>query len=385
LSSQQGTQALYVGGDDDIMAGAQLYNRFGSSIYGMLLTLKKTETYIILGTNPDDFRIYPVSKNVGCPAPNTLAVAEMGYQMAEMTNRNVAMWLSFTGPYIMDGAIISPIKGVENYFDKTEPDGINFDMIHKSVGWYDQEHFEYNLCIPTGESLVNDLWLCYDLIKRKWFEKVPDGRSYPVSSGVTRTSNGEKIVYIGTDNGHVLRTEWGTTWDDIQEWNEYHDYPVGYLVWNRADGQIYEAVAANLNDIPPSPSWGPGGPPGIEQVVKTGDFYPSGDIWDTTILRRLMVFAGQIQENRNLEVRHFPDTRAQFSVPAPAPPNTVPAPIAILPVSQGTDQRVLRLVASCNHTGWCHCLEFRVTTSDTPRGVELLGYGTQAWTERMEE
>jgi len=385
LSSMNGIQTITVGSNDDIICAAQIYNRFGSSIYGMYVVLKRTETYIIIGDNPNEYNKFPVSYNVGCPAPYTLAVAELGYQMAEMTNRNIAIWLSFTGPYVIDGAILSPIPGIENFFDKSKQECINFDAIHKAIGWYDQEHFEYNLCFPSGTAQECNTWVAYDLLKQKWAQRFPGGRSFPQSACVASDGNGVKFVYAGCYNGHVVRLEQGTTWNDVQEWNAFHDYPTGYLIWNRFDGRCYSALFPNRDDIPPGPNWEESGPPGIIQVVRTGDIYASDDFWNQVILRRVMVFCQQITENRSLEMYHFVDTRAAMSVPAPAPPNVTPGPIGLLPLAQGTDHRVLRLVQACNHTGWTHCLEFRAYTSDTHRGVKLLAYGVQAWVERMEE
>ncbi|GAF74195.1 unnamed protein product, partial [marine sediment metagenome] len=77
-SSDNAKQSLYFGGVEDIVGATQIYNRFGASVYAMLLVVKKNETYILVGDTPDDFIIYDVAKTVGCVAPLSLATAEVG-------------------------------------------------------------------------------------------------------------------------------------------------------------------------------------------------------------------------------------------------------------------------------------------------------------------
>ena len=122
--------------------------------------------------DPEHFRIFPISYNIGCPAPLTLATAELGYEVAEDAQRNVAIWLSYSGPILFDGAVIVPLRGIENYFDPGEEECIEFDYIDRASGAYDQTNKEYNLLIPSGENQTyNNVWLVYDLVRKKWFEK----------------------------------------------------------------------------------------------------------------------------------------------------------------------------------------------------------------------
>jgi hypothetical protein len=96
-ASDNGKQSLYFGGVEDIVGATQIYNRFGASVYAMLLVLKKNETYILVGDTPDDFIIYDVAKTVGCIAPLSLATAEVGLDLGNGLTRNVAIWLSHSG------------------------------------------------------------------------------------------------------------------------------------------------------------------------------------------------------------------------------------------------------------------------------------------------
>jgi hypothetical protein len=80
-SSMDGTQSLYFGGVEKITCATQIYNRFGASVFSMLLVLKDTEVYLMVGDTPTDFVIYPVSHTTGCPAPLT-EMWQFGYQIA---------------------------------------------------------------------------------------------------------------------------------------------------------------------------------------------------------------------------------------------------------------------------------------------------------------
>ena len=46
----------------------------------------------------------------------------------------------------------------------------------------------------------------------------------------------------------------------------------------------------------------------IEQVVETGDFWPTGNIWDLTRIRQIKVMAKRIPEANKLNVHHASDT-----------------------------------------------------------------------------
>jgi hypothetical protein len=215
LDSSDRGQRIYVGGSDPLTAASTIYNRFGSSIYETMLCFKHTETHLLWGTSPSDFKLYQISQSYGCPAHNTLVSAEMGYEMAEGAYRNIAMWLSYRGPVIFDGAVILPIRGVDLYFDprKTET-VINFDYIHKSFAWYDSFWMEYNLLIPTGTSTKPNVHLVYDLLRKRWYKVNYDGgvTDIPQMAMMVRDANGTEYPYVMRDDGHLLRYGFGTDW-----------------------------------------------------------------------------------------------------------------------------------------------------------------------------
>ena len=71
------------------------------------------------------------------------------------------MWLSAAGPWIFDGSTPEPIEGVEDFFNQNHEDYVGADNIEDAFAWYDTNYKEWNL-------RVGDLWLVYDLLKRKW-------------------------------------------------------------------------------------------------------------------------------------------------------------------------------------------------------------------------
>jgi hypothetical protein len=214
LESSDRGQALYFGGNEKLTCGGSLYNRFGSQIYETWLAYKESETYLLNGSGPEDFRIYQISSNYGCPAPETFDVAEIAYEMAPGAVRNIAIWLSYRGPVIFDGAVIVPLAGIDIYFDARKSTYINTAHIDKARGWFDPYWMEYNLLIPTGTSTICDTWLCYDLRRKRWFEKYPDGGSAVPQDAVTvRDEQGTSYIYVFTDDGIMHRDGYGTSWN----------------------------------------------------------------------------------------------------------------------------------------------------------------------------
>ncbi|MHC4413555.1 MAG: hypothetical protein ACYSW6_11415 [Planctomycetota bacterium] len=340
-----GVQSLYFGGSEALTAGIQLYNRFGSNIFATWVALKDTETYLLTGDGPEDFKIYPISYNVGCPAPLTLATAEVGFEMAEGVQRNVAIWLSHSGPYIFDGAVLSPIKGIDKYFDPVESVAINFDAIANARGWYDPTYREYNLLIPSGSGqTTNNVWLVYDISKKKWYTKSTGTASVPQIGFQVEDDYGTKYVYGGIDTGYMMRLENGTAWDGTA----------------------------------------------ITQKMITGDFWPTGSVWDKTRIRQLKLIAERITESHVVDVYHLADTDQEEGVDFVWRDTTgfewtdttdfewaqFALPEIQLSLEIGTN-RLVRSTVNTNLLGWAHAIKFEVSTSDTTRGFRPIGWAIQ--------
>jgi hypothetical protein len=339
-SSQNGDYSLFFGGSDELTCGTQLYNRYGSNVFEVWVGFKSAETYQLKGNGREDFEWDTVSENIGCPAPMTLATAEIGFQVSEGAKRNIVIWLSHSGPYAYDGAVLYPIPGISNYFDPASSTCIDLDSISDSRGWYDTVYHEYNLVLP------GDIWLVYDLIKRRWYKKNTGSAKTPTAAIPVLDSNGRQYVYGGLDNGYVMRLENGTSWDGA----------------------------------------------GIEQVVWPGDFWPSGSVWDKTDIFRLKVIAKRISADYNLDIDWFSDTistsgtgytfvsSGEDYVFADSDDYEYSSP-SLTGLSLSSDnsggERLARDTARMSLRAWAHSFRFSVTTDDIQKAFEPIGWAIE--------
>lgn len=236
-------QHMLVGNAGSLLAAANIFNRFGSNIYDSELLLKASSTYILDGDNPEDFKLYCISEHVGCPAPRTLATAEVAYEVTKDAVRNIAMWVSARGPIIFDASTLIPVQGVKSYFDPTKTTCINYSAIANSHGWFDPNECEYNICIPCGVGQIEcNVWLAYSLLYKKWSKRDVGAQYIPQATFQVTDELGNIYIYGLIDNGHMVRLEHGSLWNDT--------------------------------DI-------------IECVVSYGEHIPTNDIFDSTIFRRV--------------------------------------------------------------------------------------------------
>jgi hypothetical protein len=331
MTSDGGVQSLYFGNHDALTCGAQIYNRFGSSIYTFCLFFKKSETYILNGNGPEDYQIFPVSFNVGCPAPKTLIVAELGYEMADGVNRSVAIWLAYRSVYIMDGAILTPIQGADRFFGPDDPERIDTNYIDRAAAGYDAKNREYNLVYPSIRSVHHacDVWLVYDLIDKKWYRKDTGDAPCPQMFFSAEDTDGIIYLYAGLNNGRMVRIDHGKTWE-----------------------------------------YAPGQSENIYQLCETGDFYPAS-LWHVSRIRRMMLMAAALSETAEITITHFSDTDRVETVCDPV--------IRTLQLFLGNTQRLTKVFEPVNLYGWAHRIQFRCNNPD----VKLLAWAFEAHAERL--
>jgi len=266
-SSMDGIQSLYVGGKDDLTCGIELFNRFGSNIISSFLLFKNTETYLLTGDGPDNYRLYTISRTIGCPAPLTIAAAEVVF--ADGITRRVVIWMSYAGPMMFDGAAIMPIPGINKYFDPAKTARLETASIKRCRGWFDATYREYNLVIPSASGATNcTVWVFYDLVRKRWSEKKPGASEIPQAAWPVIDTDGKQYIYAGINDGNMMRLENGATWAD-------------------------DSATA------------------MSPVIETGDFFPSGDLWHITTIRRVKTIVKKITEaSKNLTTTHYKDTEA---------------------------------------------------------------------------
>jgi len=317
---------LYFGDSTALTAGIGLFNRFGSSIYNFAILCKTAETWILNGTDPDSFSKYQISDVLGCCAPNTMDACEIGYKGKETSSRNVAMWLSYSGPVAFDGGAPVPIKGIEVYFDPNDSRCVNYDAIDASIGFFDSLFKEYNLLIPSGSGqTTNNVWVVYDLLRDKWFKKVPP--SYPQCAFRTEDTDGAQYGYLGFFDGYVRRNENGTTYDGTA----------------------------------------------ITQSVTLRDILSSKSMWDVTTIDylKLICKAKNAGDNESITVKHRSDGNDTWTTLTDVP-------------MYSTGYRYNSHIQRPNKMGLSHQFKFECTTDDKTDGFEPIALGILYHTERVD-
>lgn len=368
-SSLDGYQSIYVGGSEHITCAAQLYNRFGSNLLSSLAIFKNNELYLLTGDSPIDYQLFPVSFKIGCPAPHSLVTAEVGFELGENVARNVAIFVSNGGPMMYDGAVLYPIRGMEKYFDPNEVGSVNFSYLDQARGWFDSTYKEYNMLITTGTSTTLNSWFVYDLVRKKWFQKDVGSTNKVQCGWNVSADNGDQYVYGGTLVGKMLQLETGTSWASTS----------------------------------------------IDNEIQVADFFPSGNEWDITRIRRLKFVCKRTLENdTNVQYYYyadtnpatglivtFVDTTAAYTDSGDAGYSFVDvtgdysdtgvagyawfsdSPTSI-DISQSGNTRVVRETNDMNLVGWSHSFRFVYSSTTTPKGLQPLMWGVQYETVRKD-
>jgi len=337
-SSNNKTQSIYLGSDENLTCGASLYNRYGSvdRLFEVWVGFSDSCTYQVKESSVDG-EVYDydtVSFNVGCPAPRTLTSANIGMETGiDGAKRNVLLWVDSSGPYSYDGSSLDPIRGIERYFDQNDDLHVGAD-ISSAHGWFDPVYREWNLVLPGS------VWVVYDLVRKKWYTKDPGDSYIPTCGFTVSDTNGSKYAYGGFESGEVARLEYGTTWDG-------------------------EAIV---------------------QKIRTADIWPSGNIWDMTLIRRVKIFYIRIDEDHDVELIIASDSAAvggafeyyedeyEYYEDEYEYSTGSSDTISISP-DTNTGKRIDRRTFNKNILGWCHCLELTTSTTDTEKGFQPLGYG----------
>lgn len=242
-NSSENDKSMYIGKQSALVAAANIFNRFGNYLYNSELLLKTSETFLLDGDDPDTFKVYAVSSNLGCVAPRTLCTAEIAYEISKEAVRNIAMWLSARGPVIFDAAILIPLKGIDVYFDQTKSQCVNYSAIQNAHAWFDSFYNEWNLCIPSGVGQTTcNVWLFYNLVKKRWSKRDVGSQYVPQATVKVADDSGNMYTYGLLDDGCMVRLENGSLWYGTES---------------------------------------------IECSLTTCEYVPTNDIFDTTCMRRV--------------------------------------------------------------------------------------------------
>jgi hypothetical protein len=216
--SSSDNKRIYVGkNSSDIVATANIFNRFGASLYNSEIVTKSTETFLLDGHSPETFTVSQISENIGCAAPRTMCTAEVAFEITKDAIRNIAMWISYVGPILFDAAVLVPLSGINLYFDRELDTCVNFDAIENSHGWFDPNHYEWNVCLPSGAGQVAcNVWLTYNLISKKWSKINTGTKPVPQATVKVVDDNGNVYHYGLLDTGYMVRLDYGSLWDGTE-------------------------------------------------------------------------------------------------------------------------------------------------------------------------
>jgi hypothetical protein len=216
-SGAQHERSLYFGSREPLTCFAELFNQFSDGLDSVGIALKATGTYILAGDAPEEFKVRTLSHSIGCPAPLTLDTAEVAVGSPNAAKQNVAVWMDGSvGPVMCNGGTIQPIAGdmVRRYWTPGSEYAIPAAYLGNAAGIYDPNYNVYHLVIPSGTAATkNNVWLCYDLGRGKWFE-IETGADFPQAFIRAEDDYGKQYIYALTDSGYLLRLDYGRTWSD---------------------------------------------------------------------------------------------------------------------------------------------------------------------------
>ena len=215
---------LYFGDEKELTAAAVVYNLLQDTAYYQLIVTKRNETYRVYGDGPDNWITQRMSRNIGCVAPLSMAVAE-GAVIDQSETRNVAIWQSDNGIVMSDGATIIKISDdIGNYWDPNHDDFIPLANQPDSVGAYDPQLNAYKLLINNGEWIELEYSLKYNEWTRIERKSGTDNDPYRTVFQVHDT-DGNVFIYGATTEGYVYNAESTATWQGtkIEQWVQTKD------------------------------------------------------------------------------------------------------------------------------------------------------------------
>lgn len=194
---------FWLGDDTEVVAGASLFTRYGSTVADVLVLCKQHETYVIDGDNPENYKQRCISEHIGCIAPQSMVVVPMGEEAIPGTPRNIAVWVSQQGVVAFDGNNFVLIS--EDIKDKFEPTNANYigSTIKTCTAFYDSTYGEYVLVVPGSAEYR------YDVARKKWF--TVDRDSYPLRCGAAVYDVNGLAYNFGAAGTKLYRLDNGST------------------------------------------------------------------------------------------------------------------------------------------------------------------------------
>ncbi len=320
-TSDNGRNSIFFGNGAELLAGTQLYNRYGNNLIEMFVTITRNSTHALI-VDPVDATlndIQTISDDVGIAAPLSLVTTAVGFEVvAGELKRQVALWLDYSGPVSFDGAFIDPLEGLENFFDPNHDDYLGKTDIETARGGYDRTYKEYNL-------KVGSKWFVYVLPLKKWFDKSTGSQPIPQSFISVTDTAGTSYVYSSTNNGLLVRLENGQTWDGVA----------------------------------------------IDQTAHTGDFRLNNDAFRDTRILDILVENIVLSSAETLTITHYDDTNTSGTI------------IDSIPLASGAFRTEV-VKRNVNRVGRRHSVKFFASTSGVTKGWRPIEWALR-WKDEGED
>jgi hypothetical protein len=212
------TKKLLFGDGSKVTAAIEVHTRTSIGSRTSILVFKNNATFLIEGSNPEDWKIRIISNSIGCNAPLSLAASSIGLEFLPLQSKQVVIWQSNSGLYLWDSTSIILISdSISNYFDQTKPEAIKLSRANKSNGFfevYNGNHYYHWLFTSKATSTAEfDKELVFDLRRQKFFAMDRSGNPLQAGTGIVSTSTGNTFAYGALNNGNLERLNNGTDFD----------------------------------------------------------------------------------------------------------------------------------------------------------------------------
>jgi len=215
--------AFRFGDDTELMGAAWLFSSVGSSIFNVMMFFKRSETWAIIGNDPEEWTSgkYRISSVVGCVAPHTIKVIDLGPTKAYGLNRSIVVWQASDGIYMSDGR--TPVKisdDIDDKFDQRATGCINSSEVGNSVAFWDVNNQCYHWLWASGSNTDLDQEWVFDFKKLGWFQV---DRTSDLQYGIeAEDTYGNKYNYGFLNTGYMERLEYGTDFDGTDITQTFH-------------------------------------------------------------------------------------------------------------------------------------------------------------------
>jgi hypothetical protein len=225
---------LYVGDTKDIVAASPIYQRTPNSLYENVVFCKENSTWILNGTDPSSYQLYQLSDSIGCNAPDSMRLCDIGLDMNNIP-KQVIIWQSAVGWVVCDGWTINVISDdVKNLFDRNSSDTLNASVINKTSVFYDPFHREAHFLCSTGAVTTKNREFVYSIPKKKFFEINRTPTEYIQVGIIVMDTVGNSYNYGFSYDGYMYRLEYGTTFDGYAITSSFRTGDIPAAGWGRS-------------------------------------------------------------------------------------------------------------------------------------------------------